>query len=390
MKVLKKALILINQLCHWIALPLLCIACLIARWIPKKIQIGLGPLPMINNVYWKKALVKKRYTAETYVTDCYYITEEFDFRFDRGWRKIYFFIPGLLFVRTIFRYQCVYVYFNGGPLQLIPGLRLIEPVLYRLAKVKTVVMPYGSDSQVLLETPNKLMVNALCADYPGFFRHAQGKIRRQINAWCRHADIAVGAMDSVDYLPFWNRIRHCHFAIDTDAIQPSFPEPGEKIKILHAPNHKEVKGSRFVIRAVEELKAEGYPIELLFKQGITNSEFLKLVKEADIVVDQLIMGWYAMFSMEAMACGKPVLCAMRKDLIALYENVGCVEPGEFPMLDASPVTIKDVLRSLIEHKEDLKETGRKSRAFVERYHSLNAVGDFFDEINRSLDMQPKS
>ncbi len=384
MKLIKKLFVLIIKMAHIICSPLLLPLCLIARIMPKKIDIGMGPLPLINNVYWAKALRKKGYIVETFVTDCYFITDEFDCKFNKGFGKIFFHVPALLFLRTIFRYKILYTYFNGGALQMIPGLRLLEAQLLRLAGVKTVVMPYGSDSQQLLFTRNKLMVNALCNDYPELFRKKQGQTHRQVNAWCKHADIVVGAMDSVDFLPFWNRIRHCHYAIDTEALVPCYNEVGDTIKILHAPNHKAIKGSSFIVNAVDTLKKEGYNVELVFKQGVSNKEFLDIVKDADIVVDQLIMGWYAMFSMEAMALGKPVVCAMREDLVSLFENTGCVDVGEFPMINAGPTTITDVLRKLIDEKQTLNGIGKKSRAFVEKYHSLDAVGDYFDEINKSL------
>ncbi len=389
MKLIKWFLIKINQACHFVFLPFLLLFCIIARFTPKKIDIGMGPLPLINNVYWAKALRLKGYTVQTFVTDCYFITSDFDLRFDKGFNKIYFYIPALLFLRTIFSYKIIYVYFNGGALQLIPGLRLIEPQLYKLANVKTVVMPYGSDAQTFLKTPNKLMANALCIDYPDFFRKNQRRIERQVLAWSRYADIVIAAMDSIDYIPFWNRISHCHYAIDTDSIQPVFKPLEDTIKILHAPNHKAVKGSSFIVKAIEELKKDGYKIELVFKQGVSNKEFLEVVAQADIVVDQLIMGWYAMFSMEAMAMGKPVVCALREDLVWLYENAGCVEKGEIPLINASPTTIKEVLKNLIDEKENLYSIGKKSRDFVVKYHSIDVVGDYFDKINQSLIQKQK-
>ena len=63
--------------------PLLFIASILARYLgKKKIDIGLGPEPMINNVYHKKALQIYGYTAETFVDSIYFITSEFDYRGD--------------------------------------------------------------------------------------------------------------------------------------------------------------------------------------------------------------------------------------------------------------------------------------------------------------------
>jgi glycosyltransferase involved in cell wall biosynthesis len=385
-----RLLVYINFFLHWVALPVIFVVCVIGRLCVKKTDIGMGPAPMINNVYWARALRRKGYSVETFVNRPFSITEDFDLLFNKGWRQIFRVCPALSFLRCVFKYKIMYVYFNGGPLYAIPGLRGLEPKLFRLAGVKTVVMPYGSDCQIFQRTQNKLMVNALCKDYPAFFQKQQQRVSRQVDSWSRTADIVVGAMDSIDFLYYWNRIRLCHYAIDTDAYQPQYPAVTKKdvIKILHAPNHKAVKGTDAIFKAIDDLKSEGYPIELIFKQGVPNAEFLEIVRQADIVIDQLIMGMYAMFSMEAMSFGKPVICYMREDLIDTFVNAGCVERNDIPFVSARPENIKDVLRSLLDKPEQLAELGMKSRAYVVKYHSLEVVGDFFDEINRSLGVSP--
>lgn len=373
---------LIRLFVNFIFFPIVVLGCLCINIFPKKVDVGIGPLPLINNIYWKKALEKKAYKVETYVNSLYFITDEFDYIFDKN--LIYRFLPILLFLRTIRRYKIVYIYFDGGPLQVLPFYRRIEPLLFRLANTKVVVMPYGSDSQIFDKTKNKLMVNALCQDYSVFFKQNYRIIKNNVYTWSRYADIVIGAMDSVDYLHYWNRIRQCHYAIDVEKIQPVYLEPQEVVRILHAPNHKEIKGTRFVENAITELKEEGYKIEYVFQQGLPNNEFIKLIQSVDIVIDQLIIGWHGIFALESMAAGKPTICNIREDLLYLYEGVGCIEAGELPLVNASIINIKEVIRNLVENKNKLNVIGKKSRAYVEKYHSLDAVGDFFDEINRSL------
>lgn len=386
MKFIKLVLLKINIFIHWVCSPLLLPFCLLCRLLPQKLDIGLGPLPMINNVYFAKALRLYHYTAETFATNPYFITSEFDVLFSTGFRRIFYYVPALSFMRCVLRYRCVYVYFNGGPLSPIPVLRLLEPMLFRMAGVKTVVMPYGSDCQIFDRTPNKLMANALCNDYPAFFQKDHKRVIRQVESWSKGANIVIGAMDSVDYLFFWNRIRFCHFAIDTGAFTPQYPSVHQKqpVKILHAPNHTAIKGTDAIMRAIDTLKNEGYEIELIFRQGVPNHEFLEIIKEADIVIDQLIIGCYAMFAMEAMSFGKPVICYLRDDLVETFVNAGCVEKDDIPLISAQPHTIADVLRGLLDAPETLISIGQKSRAYVEKYHSLDAMGAFYDEINRSL------
>jgi len=382
--ILRIIISVIKLILNILLFPIVLLSCIVARYCNKKIDIGIGPLPLINNVYWKKALKLKGYTVETFANAVYFITDEFDFIYDRKNHRIYHSFPVLFFIRMIFRYKVIYIYFNGGPLQVVSVYRVLEPILLKIARVKVVVMPYGSDSQIFDRTPNKLTVHSLCQDYPDFFRYKYTMIRNNVIRWSRFADIVIGTMDSVDYLHFWNRIRQCHFALDTEKIQPVYNPPQDVIRILHAPNHKEIKGTKFIERAIEELRSNGYRIEYIFKQGLPNSELIKLIQSADIVIDQLIMGWHGMFALEAMAAGKPTICYMREDLVGLYEDAECVNRGEIPLINATPGTIKPVLEDMFENKEMWNEQGRKSRAYVEKYHSLSAVGDFFDEINHSI------
>ena len=381
----------IIRLAHFICLPLLALLCLAARCFPRRFDVGMGPQPLINNVYWARALRLYGYRVQTFADEAYHITSEFDITYSAGLWRLFYYLPGLSFLRCCFRYRCIYVYFDGGPLRHIPGLRLLEPQLFYLAGVKTVVMPYGSDSQIFERTPNKHMVDVLCKDYPVHFQKDHKKVMRQLEVWSHGADIVIGAMDSVDYLFFWNRIRHCHFAFDTGAITPHYPQPapGETVKIIHAPNHMNIKGTQFIIDAVDTLKNEGYDVELDLIRGKTNKEVLELMQGAHIAVDQLIMGTYAMFAIEAMANGKPVVGYLREDHIRLYEDLGCIEVGEAPTIQARTRNITEVLRDLLDHPETLAPLGQRARAYVEKYHSLKAVGAFYDEINRAVGVAPK-
>lgn len=376
-----------------IIIPIVILLCWLFRFIPKKIDIGMGPLPMINYVYWAKALRKRGYTVETFVVNTYFITEEFDFICDKKQHRYYRKYPLLLFFRCVLRYSAMYIYFNGGPLQNSVIYRNLEPCLFKIANTKLVVMPYGSDVQVFERTPNKVTACNLCKDYPYFFQKTHSRIIKQIDMWTKNADIVVGAMDSIDYMYFWNRTIPCHFAIDTDKICPNEitnEKVDNTIKILHAPNHMSIKGTEFIEMAIEKLKNEGYDIDYCRIQKVSNEEVIKKIKEADIVIDQLVMGWYAMFAMEAMACAKPCVCYLRDDLVDTFVKIGCLKKDEIPLISAGTDTIYDVLKDLIEHKENFENIGRKSREYVVNHHSLDVIGEFFEEINSSIGVEKQN
>ena len=79
-----------------------------------------------------------------------------------------------------------------------------------------------------------------------------------------------------------------------------------KLRILHAPSAPKVKGTEYVVEAVNDLKREGYKIELDLVMNMPHQNAVEHYKQADIVVDQLLVGWYGVFAIECMALGKPV------------------------------------------------------------------------------------
>ncbi len=131
-----------------------------------------------------------------------------------------------------------------------------------------------------------------------------------------HADHVVSGVDWVDYMPRWDTnhggaLRPRHEAELAPAPEPSDRDSERPVVVFHAPNHRELKGTRFLIAACEELRAEGEPIELRLGEKMPNSEVRRQLAEADIVADQFIVGWYAFFAIEGMATAKPVLCYLR-------------------------------------------------------------------------------
>lgn len=377
---------------HFLFLPVFLLACLASRFVRKRIDVGLGPDPLINNAYHKQALEANGYTAETFVYGVYKMFDRFDYRADLAYKgfpkkmRIY-----LVFLRALFRYRVLYIYFNGGPLGRRYFMSRAEPYLLKFAGVKTVVMPYGADVQDLSRSPNPHYKHAMSLDYPRY-RLKRKKVEEQIDRWTRHADHVISGCDWVDYMYHWDTLMLGHFSIDTDRWRPSPPADvgtDRPLRLLHAPNHRNIKGSEHFVRAVEELQAEGEAIELIVLENVTNDEVRQAMAECDVVCDQLIIGWYAMFTLEAMAMGKPVICYLRPDLKELFIGAGLIELDELPIVEASLFTVKNTLRTLADmDRAELAAIGEKSRAFVEKHHSLEAVGAIFAEINRSIGVRP--
>jgi glycosyltransferase involved in cell wall biosynthesis len=163
------------------------------------------------------------------------------------------------------------------------------------------------------------------------------------------------------FLPYAN--------VDPRELRPGDPPPARKeMVVAHAPTNRDVKGTAHVLAAIEQLRDEGVAIRLDLIEGVPRTELLRRLRDADIVVDQLLIGWYGGFAVEAMALAKPVLCHIRE---------GTPEENPFgeelPIVRALPQTLAERLRELARDREARLRIGLASRAFVERHHDPRTV-----------------
>jgi hypothetical protein len=173
-------------------------------------------------------------------------------------------------------------------------------------------------------------------------------------------DLAAVLPETATFLPY--------ASLDPRQWQPSKGKANTSSPplVVHAPFQQGVKGSRFVLDAVRRLQAEGVEFEFVLLEGKTFEEARRLYERADLLVDQLLLGWYGGIAVEFMALAKPVVCHIREsDLGVLPDEMR----SELPLVRATTETIYDVLREwLTERRDELPEVGRRGRAYVERWH----------------------
>lgn len=140
----------------------------------------------------------------------------------------------------------------------------------------------------------------------------------------------------------------------------------DPVRVVHAPSSQAIKGTRFLLDAIESLKNGGAHIELVLVEGKSYAEAMQICASADIVVDQLLVGAYGQYAVEMMALGKPVVCYIREDLLKHY-------PNELPIVSANIENIAYVLRDLIDDRARWAELERRGLEYVERNHESTAV-----------------
>lgn len=154
--------------------------------------------------------------------------------------------------------------------------------------------------------------------------------------------------------------------VDPREWRPEPRPPNPRPLVVHAPTARTIKGTHHLLAAADALRAEGVDFDLELVEGRTQAEARQVYARADLLVDQLMLGWYGGLAVESLALGVPVIAHVRT---ADLEHVPRAFARELPIIDATPASIQDVLRTwLVERRGELPEVGRRGRAFVERWH----------------------
>jgi glycosyltransferase involved in cell wall biosynthesis len=161
----------------------------------------------------------------------------------------------------------------------------------------------------------------------------------------------------------------CPYAnVDPRRVQPVTPPPSQEVIVLHAPTDRDIKGTNHVVRAVELLRNEGLPVRLDLVEGVTHEEVLDRCARSHVVVDQLLLGWYGGFAVEAMALGRPVLAFIEE-----AEQDDNPFGASLPIVRTTPQSLADDLRALVEDPQLRIDRGQAGRRFVEERHDPRGI-----------------
>ena len=115
--------------------------------------------------------------------------------------------------------------------------------------------------------------------------------------------------------------------VDLREWQPVGRGDSRPFTIVHAPSDRAVKGTTYLVEAVDRLRSEGLTIDLRLIEHASQDTVRAAIGEADVAVDQLFAGWYGGFAVEAMALGVPVVSYIRdSDLRAVPQELAAELP----------------------------------------------------------------
>ncbi len=261
------------------------------------------------------------------------------------------------FIFALFRFNTFY-FFSGETL-LTRKLRPIEFKIYQLLGKRIIMHFVGSD----IRDPHFLFWKS---DHLIDFINGKAKVPELSSNWqkrliadsLKHANsILVSTPDllsivpSAIYYPVMidaNKFLSELNSINKD-VEPFFKS--KKVKILHAPSNVKLKGSEYINQLLKELEKEDDRFEFIYTRELNKEtgstytvsryDLFQLYAEADIVIDQLVIGWYGLQAIEALLAN--CLCvAYIEDEFKEYLDPLC------PIINANANNLKKVIKSLID------------------------------------------
>jgi len=215
-------------------------------------------------------------------------------------------------------------------------------------------------------------------DYPEWdLASDAAHIRRNVQTICQNVDFVISGDSVCSRFLTREDLRFKYFPVNTEALPCFASRRSAKPRIVHAPNHRFIKGTDSLVAATNRLREAGIEFELQLVEKVPRPQALQLFAEADIIADQFCIGAFGVFALEGLALGKPVLAYLDE------EHLG--DPVfNLPIVNANPENLERVLAVLLAVPELRVRLGRAGRAAVELYQSPEALAEVWAQIYRHV------
>lgn len=182
-------------------------------------------------------------------------------------------------------------------------------------------------------------------------------------------------IDKTTFLPYavagWDEIERVDFKLD------------KKIKILHSPTNREAKGTKYILSALERLKGKFNNIEIIIVEKVPYQKALSLYREAHIVIDQVLIGWYGGFGVEVMKMGKPLAVFIREEDLKFIPQDMAKDLRE-AIININPFNIVEVIMKYIENPKLLYQKSIAGLEYVYKWHDPKYVASITKSVYEKI------
>ncbi len=170
--------------------------------------------------------------------------------------------------------------------------------------------------------------------------------------------LLVSTPDLLDHIP---RAVWLPGVVGAASFVPAPPAmTGPRLVVAHAPSRSWLKGSEWVDPVLQRMEREGL---LTYRrlQYLPAVMIPSLLRDVDVLIDQVVLGNPGVLAAQAMAAGRLVLAH-------LPEAVRRRFPEPPPVIETTPATVEQVLLSVIENPEHYRRIAASGVEFAQKYH----------------------
>lgn len=369
LRTIKRALVFFwGEACRVLVLSIL-------LFIPEKVdskrKILFFGVPIISIKYITQGIKPIVSKSTSFVKDIYSIHKISDFDYVSS--------SFFLFAKQLRKHNIYLIFYDSLDVFFGPVSKLFFRFYRWLKQKKIVVMPYGGDSYVYSQVGHLPLRHVLNVNYPqlGLQERYIKKRYDQVNTI---ADFRLACLGHLFNLSTWDMLPVHYYPVNISSPAKK-NNKYEKFTIVHSPNHRGIKGTEYVMKAISNLLEKGYQIQLHLLENVPNDRVIEELTRSHLLIEQIV-GGYALSAMEGMALGLPVISNVNLKENEVFKHYSYLEECPIVSVDLSVSSIENAIIFAMNHYDSLSE---KSSNYIKKYHSYKACAVMWNKIFQFLE-----
>lgn len=240
------------------------------------------------------------------------------------------------------------------------------------AGIRPAVLYHGSEVRDLREHAERYPHSPFRVpegDWDDYFRTLQAVVERNradLARWQeRGLPVLVSTPDLLDVVPGATLLP---LVVDVDRLAAAGEASGvvplarERPVVLHAPSNPRLKGTHAVEEVLEGMQRAGL-VDYRRLSGVPHEQMAAFVADADVVVDQVVLGNPGVLLTESLAAGRLVLAHLSQEVRATW-GAG----QEPPVVEADPGTLREVLDDVLGGRTAYQELAARGPSWARTHH----------------------
>ncbi len=178
--------------------------------------------------------------------------------------------------------------------------------------------------------------------------------------------VFVSTPDLLDFLPDATWLPLAVDIAPFEQVAQSRPAALERSRpvVVHAPSNPRLKGTESIEATLTALAEDGL-IDYRRLSGVPHAQMAAFIADADVVVDQVVLGNPGVLAVEAMAAGRVVVAHIAEPVRLRMADRDPESQGP-PIVEATPATLRSVIEDVVAQRSAYADMASDGPAWARR------------------------